>query len=63
MDRKDSGFKPVRGLGKIEFYFAREDKACFVLVVKFIEQHNSVIDLLISFVLDPYICEGLYRLL
>lgn len=63
MDRKDSGFKPVKGLEKMEFYFAREEETCFVLVVKFIEQRNSIIDLLMSFVLDPYICEGFYRLL
>lgn len=63
MDRKDSGFKPVKGLEKMEFCFAQEEETCFVLVVKLIEQHNSVIDLLITFVLDPYICEGFYRLL
>lgn len=63
MDRKDSGFKPVKGLEIMEFYFAQEEETCFVLVVKFIEQHNSAIDLLIFFVLDPYICEGFYRLL
>lgn len=57
VDRKDSRFKPVKGQEKMEFYFAREEETCFVLVVEFIEQHNSIIDLLMPFVLDPYICE------
>lgn len=58
MDIKDSGFKPVKGLEKMEFYFAQEEETCFVPVVKFIEQYNSIIGLLMSFVLDPYICKG-----
>lgn len=41
----------------MEFYFAREEETCFVLVVKFIEQLSSIIDLLIPFLLDPYIYE------
>lgn len=46
----------------MEFCFAREEETGFVLVVKFTEQRNSITDLLMPFVLDPYIHEQFYML-